>query len=308
MLSILLALAANPVCETPHELASELRTLVSEQYVIPAIGEQAAAAITDEWVIENLEAEEFGRELTFHLRDVTGDMHFMFDFFDPDAAEGEEDWEAAWLANAPNTNFGVQRVEVMEGNIGYLRITDFHHVDIAGPTYQSAFQFLSNSAALIIDLRGNPGGEGASVDAVRRYVLGHDDYPRLRFIDRNGVDHSDEWFDDFEPLDLPVRYGTDKPVYVLVDGESFSAAEALSYGLQQDGRAVIIGEATGGGANPPETFDLTCQVRAWLPTKQPVDPRTGTNWESVGVLPDMAGGEDALETALGAARAAMASR
>ena len=303
MLSMLIALAANPVCETPLELAAELREVVAEQYVIPEIGARAAAAITDEWVIENLAAEEFGRELTFHLRDVTGDLHFMFDFFDPDAPE--EDWEAAWVANAPVTNFGVQRVEVMEGNIGYLRLTGFHHTDIAGETYQSAFQFLSHSSALIIDVRGNPGGEGASVDAVRRYVLGRDDYPRLQFVDRHGVDHSEEWFGEFEPLHLPVRYGADKPVYILVDGDSFSAAEALSYGLQTDGRAVIVGAPTGGGANPPETFDLVCQVRAWLPTKQPIDPRTGTNWEGVGVQPDIEGGEDALATAVVEARTAL---
>ena len=68
---------------------------------------------------------------------------------------------------------------------------------------------------------------------------------------------------------------------------------------------MIVGEATGGGANPPETFDLVCQVRAWLPTKQPIDPRTGTNWEGVGVQPDIEGGEDALATAVVEARTAL---
>jgi hypothetical protein len=60
------------------------------------------------------------------------------------------------------------------------------------------------------------------------------------------------------------------------------------------------------GDKPPEPVALACNVRVWLPTMQPIDPRTGTNWEGVGVEPDLPGGEDALATAVAAARAALA--
>lgn len=99
--------------------------------------------------------------------------------------------------------------------------------------------------------------------------------------------------------DLPgKRYGDRKPVYVLTSRETPSAAEEFAYDLQALGRATIVGEVTWGGANPTQGFPLDENFMAAIPAGRAINPITGTNWEGVGVRPDVpAPAADALKTA-----------
>ena len=49
---------------------------------------------------------------------------------------------------------------------------------------------------------------------------------------------------------IPVKRYLDKPVYVLTSKRTFSGAEEFTYNLKNLKRATIVGETTGGGANP----------------------------------------------------------
>ncbi len=84
------------------------------------------------------------------------------------------------------------------------------------------------------------------------------------------------------------RFGGTRPVYVLTSGATFSGAEELSYDLQQLGRATIVGETTGGGAHPRRGFAVHPHLEVTIPTARAVNPVSGTNWELVGVIPDIA--------------------
>ncbi len=77
------------------------------------------------------------------------------------------------------------------------------------------------------------------------------------------------------------------PLYVLLSGQSASAAEAFAYTLQSQGRAMIIGERSAGAANPGLMFDVGQGFVILVPLDTPVDAVTGTNWEGVGVRPDL---------------------
>src|SRR5262249_50927356 len=83
------------------------------------------------------------------------------------------------------------------------------------------------------------------------------------------------------------RY-TNKPVYVLTSARTFSGAEEFAYNLKALKRATLIGETTGGGANPGDEFLLAPHYAAFIPTGRAVNPVTGTNWEGTGVAPDIA--------------------
>jgi hypothetical protein len=86
---------------------------------------------------------------------------------------------------------------------------------------------------------------------------------------------------------------------VLTSNRTFSGAEEFSYNLQNLKRGTIVGDTTGGGAHPTATVMFAhLNVGARVPFGRAVNPITGTNWEGVGVIPDVAvPSEEALETA-----------
>ena len=291
----LILLVGMPGCSELGAVDAEMRRLLREEYVIALTGERAAEALPDATGRDFASREAFADWLDSELERLTGDGHFNVEAIDE--AAPEYDWIGEWRAEARLNNAGITRAEVLPGNVGYLRVETFHDLDLAAQPLLAAFDFLARTDALIVDVRGNGGGSGASVAAIRRYLHGSDGYTRFAFLDRDGVDHSETWYGEIAPLDLRTYYAPDRPVYILVDGGSFSGSEELAYGVQADGRGLVVGEPSGGGANPPEDFDLACGLRVWLPTWQPIHPATGGNWEGEGVQPDIPGGEDALVTA-----------
>src|SRR5690606_34922298 len=77
------------------------------------------------------------------------------------------------------------------------------------------------------------------------------------------------------------------PLYVLTSGRTGSAAEAFAYTLGNAKRAVLVGERTGGAANPGRPFDVGGGFSVFVSTGSPVSPITGRNWEGTGVLPEV---------------------
>jgi retinol-binding protein 3 len=90
----------------------------------------------------------------------------------------------------------------------------------------------------------------------------------------------------------------DKDVYVLTSSRTFSGAEEFAYDLQALKRATIIGETTRGGANFGNGFVLGEHFVSFIPVGRAVNPATKTNWDGVGVRPDVPiEAEKALDTA-----------
>jgi C-terminal processing protease CtpA/Prc len=77
------------------------------------------------------------------------------------------------------------------------------------------------------------------------------------------------------------------PKYVLISGRTASAAESLAYTLQAARRATVIGEISAGAANPGGAFPVGDGFEVFVSISSPVNPVTGTNWNIVGVKPDI---------------------
>jgi C-terminal processing protease CtpA/Prc len=75
---------------------------------------------------------------------------------------------------------------------------------------------------------------------------------------------------------------------VLTSAKTFSGAEEICYNLQAQKRAVLIGETTRGGAHPTDSLPISETVEITVPVARSINPVTGTNWEAVGVVPDVA--------------------
>ena len=94
------------------------------------------------------------------------------------------------------------------------------------------------------------------------------------------------------------RLGSAKPVYLLTSSRTFSAAEGFAYHLKSMKRATVVGENTGGGANLTDSRPISDHFMLFVPTGRGINPITGTNWEGVGVKPDVeAPAQQALKVA-----------
>ena len=101
---------------------------------------------------------------------------------------------------------------------------------------------------------------------------------------REGNKTQQSWSSDYV---AGRRFAEDKDVYILIDNNSFSAAEDFSYTMKNLKRATLVGETTGGAANSGDMVRLNDHFSLFLPTGRGISPITNTNWEGVGVTPDV---------------------
>jgi len=180
-------------------------------------------------------------------------------------------------------NCGFRKAEQLDGNIGYLRLDEFADPAICGSTAEAAMNFLAGTRALIIDLRENGGGKPGMVALVASYL-----FDRRTHLGDLWTRHTDSteafWTQDSV---AGRRFDGDKPVYVLTSAHTFSAAEAFAYDLQALKRATIVGETTAGGAHPASEGRIDDYFVLMVPWGKAINPVTRTNWEGVGVEPDV---------------------
>ncbi|OLB67490.1 MAG: hypothetical protein AUI86_06080 [Gemmatimonadetes bacterium 13_1_40CM_3_66_12] len=234
----------------------------------------------------------FAESLTAHLQAVSRDLHLRVRHrAEPFPVEAEHDEpspadRARARAFGQQVNFGFERVERLAGNVGYVEIRGFGFdtADVS-EVAAAAFTFLGHTEALIIDVRRNGGGSPVMVAQVSSYLFGPDSV-HLNSLYWRPANRTDDFYTRAE---VPgTRYGPDKPVYVLTSRNTFSGAEEFAYNLQALKRATIVGDTTGGGAHPGGMRRVTDHFAVWLPTGRAINPITKTNWERVGVRPDVA--------------------
>lgn len=236
--------------------------------------------------------QALAESLTAHLQAVSQDRHLRVRHSArplPQTPGGDgpspEEREQARVFGR-RVNFGFERVERLDGNVGYLELRSFGFdtADVRAVA-AAAFNYLGNTEALIIDIRRNGGGSPWMVAQVTSYLFGPDSVHlnSLYWRPENRTDHF------FTHRSVPgQRYGPDKPVYVLTSRRTFSGAEEFAYNLQSLQRATIVGDTTGGGAHPGGVRRVTDHFGVWIPTGRAINPITKTNWERVGVRPDIA--------------------
>ena len=181
-------------------------------------------------------------------------------------------------------NFGLQKVEVLPGNVGYLRLTGFYQPVEAREAIAASMAFLSQADALIVDLRDHGGGSSQTVALFTSYLLDCPDMPLFEIAHRSQAD-PDQYLT--EPGALAHRNGT-RPTFLLTSPRTSSGGEAVAFLLQERHRAEVIGEGTWGGANQvPPPRPVTQSFEALIPNGHTASALTGKNWEGVGVIPDV---------------------
>jgi C-terminal processing protease CtpA/Prc len=256
-----------------------------------------------------LAGEALAQRLTSDLRRISGDGHLRIEYSatplptDDQKANAEYDARQGERYYGAHLNFGFEKVERIDGNIGLLDLRVFAPVVMGGATAVAAMQLLAYTDALIIDLRRNGGGDGDMAALLMSYFFVGETKPVSGFFSRPKNETTQRWTQAYVP---GLRYSEAKPIYVVISRRTFSAAESFAYDLKALKRAVIVGEPSGGGAHPFEYRRLTAHFVLGLVTGRSVNPITGGNWQGVGVQPDVAVAADtALETAITMARQAL---
>jgi len=195
---------------------------------------------------------------------------------------------------ASRQNFGFVRVERLSGNIGYVELLGFMPVALASETATAAMNFLAHTDAVIFDLRRNGGGDPAMVAFVTSYLFGSQPVHLNDFYSRVTNETRPSWTQSY----VPGRRLTDKDVYVLTSSRTFSGAEEFTYNLKHLKRAKVVGETTGGGAHLVMGRRINQYFSIGIPAGRPINAVTKTDWEGVGVEPDVqVTADDALKTA-----------
>ncbi len=191
-------------------------------------------------------------------------------------------------------NCGFVKVEQLPGNVGYIKFNMFADTDMCAATASAAMTFVASTRGLIIDMRENGGGSPGMVAFVSSYLFDRRTHLNDLWTRRTG-ETKEFWTSDSVS---GHRFGGTKPIYVLTSARTFSGAEEFTYNLKNLKRATIIGETTGGGAHPVSGHRIDEHFMIGVPFARAINPITHTNWEGVGVKPDIpVPANDALATA-----------
>jgi hypothetical protein len=240
----------------------------------------------------------FAQQITADLKSHTDDLHFNIAAVRPGDKTGSfcPTGTSSCVPKSNDTDNGFKSVKYLPDKIGYFELTVFMNTDVSEKTAVKTMEILSDSEALIIDLRNNIGGDLDLVQFLASYLM----EPGVELITTHRRNSDDT--DVFSSLEkIQGKRMTDIPVYILTSHLTASSGEAFAYILKHHGRAKIIGEKTVGTAHCAEIdvykfSDFYLDVR--IPTYKPVHPKTGGNWEDEGVVPDvMVAADEALEHA-----------
>ncbi len=171
---------------------------------------------------------------------------------------------------------------IRDDGIGYVRVGEFMPHEITRD-FDAALNHTRYTRALIVDVRHNPGGNH---DTIREFV-GRFLIEPLASLDVYILGERYPW----QPIQPRAPFQYTKPVVVLINGRSFSGAEAFAEMMKQVPHVTAVGDTTGGGSgaaddSAPGIFRLPSGAEIGVPTGD-VRRYDGLPWEWLGVPPDI---------------------
>ncbi len=234
---------------------------------------------------------EFAGLITADLREASHDGH-AFLAYDParfaaasavPAGAPAQDLADFDTAVARRDHYGLAEQRILAGNVRYLKIAGFEWVsDETGKAYDDAMRFLKGGDAVIIDLRGNGGGSSEAV----QYLVSH--FLKAGTLEITFLEAGHDPVQTRVLDNLPAGRMIGKPLYVLVDQGSASAAESFAYDVQQFKLGQLVGATTAGAANNNAFVPIAPGFMLSVSMGRPVHAVSKTNWEGIGVAPDVA--------------------
>lgn len=306
------AFAQNAISANDREAAiASIAEAISDEFYDAAEAERIASDLlnaSESGEFSDVsDADRLANLLTERLRGE--DRHFSVRYVGPQAVEeamarsegaGSDgpprERPADPFAGLRRANFGFAEVEILPGNIGYIKLDMFAPIAPAEATARAALNFVANTDAVIFDLRDNGGGSPSMV----QYLTSHFLRPGGRTLINTFVSRDYEYPNQMWSLPShPAGHRPDTPLYVLTSSGTGSAGEGFPYHLKAMERATIVGQSTYGAGNPGDTFLVEEGYSIFISTGSARNPITQANWEGTGVTPDIdVPADEALDRAL----------
>ena len=242
----------------------------------------------------------FAEALTVDLRSVNGDRHLNASY-NPSVTAQRPGPQGIRMGPPPTTlpsgpprtgpaadaarrsNYALGRMDVLPGNVGYLDIRGFSGAPEVAGAIKAALEYLQGTDAIIFDLRRNGGGSPFSVNLIISHFTTGDTLPSLTVKNRSG----NETFTRYTLATVPGPRRPTVPLYVLTSGATASAGEDFTFVLKNMHRATIVGGTTAGAGHNNANLDIGQGFSASVSFTRVMDPKTGAEWERVGVTPDV---------------------
>jgi hypothetical protein len=280
--------------EVRTAVVDTLTERLTRLYLFPDQGKTIARALHKRLAAHEYDrvtsAREFADSLTQHLRAANHDLHLRVGYrqqtlpmLDAQGVPNEEERRKEHELER-RLNFGFEQLRRMPGNVGYLDLRMFSGDPAAQEVAVATMNWLANTDALIIDLRRNGGGDPVLLNTIVTYLTPTGSRLHINdFYQRDG-DRIEQFYTS--PY-LPGPRYTGKPVYVLTSHLTGSCAEEFAYDVQNMKLATLMGTTTAGAAHPGGMVRLSEHFAAFIPTGRPINPVTKTDWEGVGVKPEL---------------------
>ena len=278
------------------EAIETLSQLILDNYVYEEVAKKTVAHLNRESTIDSFKElknlKSFAEALTKEVQSINNDKHMRIRPARPRKAPEktpERVIEDQLHRNEESREHmaGFKSIQRLDGNVGYLEIFGFAGVSIGAPAADRYMYLLATADAIIIDLRKNGGGDPAMVQYLCSYFF--DQKVHLNSLYWREGDTTEEFW---TLAQVGGQKLPDVPLFVLTSPRTFSGAEEFAYNMQTRKRATLVGETTGGGANPGGIFRINSQLSAFIPTGAAINPITKTNWEGVGVVPEVKTSKD----------------
>ena len=190
------------------------------------------------------------------------------------AREGESDYLTFDVERRTIEIYTVEH-RMLDGNIGYISIASFD--DVTVNQFLTALEDLENQGetALIIDLRNNGGGLVSSAGSILD-----------RLLPEGLIVYTEDKYGNREELKSDAENYFDKPLAVLVNGNSASASEIFAGAVKDYGIGTLVGTQTFGKGIVQKVYPLSDGTAVKLTVSKYYTPK-GNNIHGIGIAPDV---------------------
>ena len=264
---------------------------MNDFYILPDVAKQTEKHLMDQWEAGHFDQftndAAFAEALTESVQSINKDKHMRIRVNRPYVApdntpERVIEERLGYVDRNRRWNNGFNTVKIMEGNVGYLDLRAFAGLETGKATADAYMKLMSNADAIIVDVSQNGGGSPRMVQYLCSYFF--DKKVHLNSLYYREGDRTEEYWvlDEVDGKKL-----ADVPLFVITGERTFSGAEEFSYNMQTQKRATLVGQTTGGGANPGGTRPINDNLSVFIPTGMAINPITKTSWEGIGVIPEI---------------------